>query len=117
MTGSYVPERGDVIWLEFDPQAGHEQAGRRPAVVLSPASYNSKSRLAIVCPVTRQRKGYPFETLLPAGLPISGVALADHSRSLDWRVRKTEHICQLPEETVHEIAAKLMTLVMPQEAS
>jgi mRNA interferase MazF len=111
--GHYVPERGDLIWLEFNPQAGHEQAGRRPAVVLSPAAYNSRSSLAIVCPVPRQRKGYPFETQLPEGLPISGVALADHARSLDWKARKAEHICRMPNELVQEIAAKLLTLIMP----
>jgi mRNA interferase MazF len=107
----YVPDRGDAIWLEFDPQAGHEQAGRRPAVVLSPAEFNSKSNLAIVCPVTRQAKGYPFETPLPGGLPVAGVVLADHARSLDWKARRAERICRLPVEVVEDIAAKLVALV------
>jgi mRNA interferase MazF len=115
MGRSYVPDRGDAIWLEFDPQAGHEQAGRRPAVVLSPAGYNSRSSLAIVCPVTRQSKGYPFEVVLPEGLPVTGVALADHARSLDWKARKAERICRLPDEVVHDIAAKLVALVMADE--
>jgi mRNA interferase MazF len=107
----YVPDRGDAIWLEFDPQAGHEQAGRRPAIVLSPAAYNSKSNLAIVCPVTRQTKGYPFETPLPVGLPVGGVVLADHARSLDWKTRHAERICRLPVEIVEEVAAKLVALL------
>jgi mRNA interferase MazF len=110
-TAAYVPERGDAICLEFDPQAGREQAGRRPAVVLSPAAYNVKTSLAIVCPVTRQAKGYPFETSLPPGLAIGGVVLADHARSLDWRVRQAALICKLPVEVVDDIAAKLMALV------
>jgi len=107
----YVPERGDAIWLEFDPQAGREQAGRRPAVVLSPAAYNAKTSLAIVCPVTRQAKGYPFETPLPQGLAIGGVVLADHARSLDWQARHAALICKLPGEVVEDIAAKLMAPV------
>jgi mRNA interferase MazF len=108
-----VPDRGDAIWLEFDPQAGHEQAGRRPAIVLSPAVYNSKSSLAIVCPVTRQSKGYPFETVLPQGLALAGVVLADHARSLDWKARRAERICRMPGEVVEDIAAKLVALVAP----
>jgi mRNA interferase MazF len=108
----YVPERGDAIWLDFDPQAGHEQAGRRPAVVLSPANYNSRTSLAIVCPVTRQRKGYPFETTLPEGLAVFGVVLADHARSLDWKARNAELICRLPSEVIQDIAAKLATLIL-----
>ncbi len=82
----YTPDRGDVVWLWFSPQAGHEQSGRRPAVVLSPAAYNGKVGLALVCPVTSQVKGYPFEVVMPAGLAVNGVALADQLKSLDWRV-------------------------------
>jgi mRNA interferase MazF len=107
----YVPERGDAIWLNFDPQAGREQAGRRPAIVLSPAVYNGKSGLALICPVTSRVKGYPFETPLPDGLPLRGVVLADHVRSLDWNARHAELICQLPAEVVQDIAAKLIALV------
>ena len=114
-SGSYVPDRGDAIWLEFDPQAGHEQAGRRPAIVLSPADYNVRSSLAIVCPITRHQKGYPFETALPNDLPISGVVLADHARSLDWRARHAELICPLSEDIVEEVAAKLIALITPAE--
>jgi mRNA interferase MazF len=81
----YVPQRGDIIWLTLSPQLGHEQAGRRPALVLSDAQYNAKVGLAVVCPVTRQVKGYPFEVPLPAGCAIEGVVLADQVRSVDWR--------------------------------
>lgn len=113
--GAYVPDRGEAIWLEFDPQAGHEQAGRRPAMVLSPETYNARSSLAIVCPITRQQKGYPFETPLPEGLPISGVVLSDQARSLDWKARHAERICRLPGDVVEDVAAKLLALVSPAE--
>ncbi|MEK6635211.1 MAG: type II toxin-antitoxin system PemK/MazF family toxin, partial [Planctomycetota bacterium] len=92
----YVPQRGDVVWITLNPQAGHEQSGRRPAVVLSPGTYNEKVALAILCPVTNQIKGYPFEVLVPAGLPVTGAILADQVKSLDWRVRDAEWICALP---------------------
>ena len=80
---AYVPERGDVVWVTLNPQAGHEQAGRRPAVILSPAAYNGKVGSAILCPITRQVKGYPFEVRIPSGLAVSGVILADQVKSLD----------------------------------
>jgi len=108
---AYVPDRGDVVWLSFDPQAGREQAGRRPAAVLSPALYNGRSGLALVCPVTSQVKGYPFEVAVPAGLPVSGVALADHVKSADWRARRAEFICRLPEAAMAEILRKVTTLL------
>jgi len=108
---NYVPERGDAVWLEFDPQAGLEQAGRRPAVILSPASYNAKSGLAILCPITSRAKGYPFETPLPENLPIQGVVLSDQARSLGWRSRKAKFICRLPDEVVEDVAAKIDALV------
>lgn len=111
----YVPERGDLIWLVFSPQAGHEQAGRRPAVVLSPKPYNGKVGLFLACPVTNQQKGYPFEVAIPAGLPVSGVILADQIKSLDWRARKAEYICSLPASTVNELLAKALVLVSPTE--
>ncbi len=79
----YVPDCGDAIWLTFSPQTGHEQAGRRPALVLSPGVYNSKVGLAILCPVTDQAKGYPFEVRIPDGLEVAGVILADQVKSLD----------------------------------
>jgi mRNA interferase MazF len=111
VSAGYVPERGDAVWLDFDPQAGRKQAGRRPAVVLSPASYNTKSGLAIMCPVTSRAKGYPFETALPEHLPLQGVALSDHVRSLDWQTRKAKFICSLPTEIIEDITAKIVALV------
>jgi mRNA interferase MazF len=107
----YIPQRGDVVWVSLNPQAGHEQAGRRPAVVLSPRAYNRKVGLAIFCPITRQVKGYPFEVLIPPELPVSGAALSDQVKSLDWRVRKAEFICSMPAETTAEILGKLETLL------
>ena len=95
----------------LSPQAGHEQAGRRPALVLSPSSYNGKVGLAILCPVTSQMKGYPFEVTIPAGSKLGGVVLADQAKSLDWRVRKAEFICKLPRQTTNEVLEKLGTLL------
>jgi mRNA interferase MazF len=106
-----TPERGDLAWIDFDPQTGREQAGRRPALVLSPAAYNRLVGLAVFCPVTSQTKGYPFETALPAGLEVQGVVLADHVRSLDWRTRRAEYICTAPAEVVEDVAAKAQALI------
>ena len=106
-----MPRRGDVVWLTFDPQAGHEQAGRRPALVISPEAYNGKVGLAIFCPVTAQVKGYPFEVLLPEGLDAEGVVLTDRVKSLDWRARRAEFLCKLPPHTVSEVMNKLGTLI------
>lgn len=111
MARRYVPARGDAIWLTFTPQAGHEQAGRRPALVLSPASYNGKVGLAILCPISSQVKGYPFEVATPIGSRISGVILADQVKSLDWRVRQAKFICKLPRETTVEVLEKLGALL------
>jgi len=108
---SYVPRRGDVVWISLNPQAGHEQAGRRLAVVLSPAAYNEKVGLAVFCPVTTQVKGYPFEVCIPAGLPVSGAVLSDQIRTMDWRARNAELLCSLPASTVGEILGKLRTLL------
>jgi mRNA interferase MazF len=110
----YVPKCGDVVWITLNPQAGHEQAGRRPAVVLSPKSYNSKTGLAIFCPVTSQVKGYPFEVLLPQGIPVSGAILSDQVKSLDWRARNAELLCSLPDEITSEVLQKLNTLLFGQ---
>jgi mRNA interferase MazF len=107
----YIPKCGDVVWITLNPQAGHEQAGRRPALVLSPRSYNSKTGLAIFCPVTSQVKGYPFEVLLPEGLPVVGAVLSDQVKSLDWRARTIELICTLPNETTSEVLQKLNALL------
>lgn len=108
---AYIPDRGDVVWITLNPQAGHEQTGRRPALVLSPAAYNGKVGLAILCPITNQIKGYPFEVLIPAGLVATGAILADQVKSLDWRARNAELICTLPAETVTEVLQKLGTLL------
>lgn len=110
----YVPERGDIVWLEFSPQAGHEQAGRRPAAVISPKPYNAKVGLFLACPVTTQQKGYPFEVAIPSDLPIAGAILADQLKSLDWRARKASYICSLPAPALDELLAKASALVSPQ---
>lgn len=106
-----APERGDLVWITLSPQAGHEQAGRRPAVVLSPRAYNAKVGLSLCCPVTSRGKGYPFEVPLPQGLEIEGVVLADHVKSLDWRARRAEAVGRISEETIAEIVGKLSTLL------
>ncbi len=108
---TYVPQRGDVIWITLNPQAGHEQAGRRPAVVVSPAAYNGKVGLAMLCPVTSQVKGYPFEVLIPEGLAINGAILADQVKSLDWRAREAEFACSLPAETVRDVLQRIVVLL------
>lgn len=108
---AYVPERGDAVWISFNPQAGHEQAGRRPAIVLSPKSYNGKVGLCLLCPITSQVKGYPFEVVIPADSGVSGVALSDQTKSLDWRVRNAEFISRLPENVTIEVLKKLKSLL------
>lgn len=106
-----APDRGDLAWLDFDPQAGHEQAGRRPAVVLSPLAYNAQTGVALCCPVTSRVKGYPFEVALPEDLPVDGVVLADQLRSLDWRARNATVIARLPEAVVSSVLARARTLL------
>lgn len=108
---AYIPDRGDAVWINLNPRAGHEQAGRRPAVVLSPASYNGKVGLAVLCPITSQVKGYPFEVIIPKGLRVSGAMLTDQVKSLDWRTRKAALICRLGEDTMAEVLQKLGTLL------
>jgi mRNA interferase MazF len=110
-TARYVPERGDILWLTFDPQAGHEQAGRRPALVLSPATYNRRAGLVLVCPITNQAKGYPFEVALPKSLPISGVVLVDHLKSIDWAARRAQFVARAPADVVADVTARLRPLV------
>jgi mRNA interferase MazF len=107
---TYVPDRGDAVWLQFNPQAGHEQAGRRPALVLSPAAYNGKVGLAVLCPITSQSKGYPFEVALSTR-KLTGVVLSDQVKSLDWRVRQAEMIERVPDAVVQEVLAKLSSLL------
>ncbi|MEI6826218.1 MAG: endoribonuclease MazF [Desulfuromonadales bacterium] len=110
-SATYIPERGNIVWLTFMPQAGHEKAGRRPALVLSPSAYNSKVGLAIFCPITSQIKGYPFEVAVPNGLAVGGAILSDQVKSLDWRIRKAEFICKLPDSTLNAVMKRLGTLV------
>jgi len=107
----YVPGRGHAVWLAFDPQLGHEQTGRRPALVLSPTPYNERVGLALVCPITTPVKGYPFEVQIPEGSGLEGVVLSDQVKSLDWEKRKAEFICQLPGQVVRDVLAKLRTLL------
>ena len=107
----YVPDRGDIVWLNFNPQAGHEQAGLRPAVVISPSAYNGKVGLAIFCPITNQAKGYPFEVALPYNLKTSGVVLSDQIKCLDWKIRRAQFIEKLPDNITQDILAKINTLV------
>ena len=109
MPHSYVPEAGDIVWLNFTPQAGREQAGHRPALVLSPASYNDKTSLMSCCPLTTQIKKYPFEVLI-AGKPAS-VALADQVKSLDWRIRRAERRGKANPAELAEIRAKIVALI------
>ena len=114
MAGSYVPERGDLVWLQFTPQRGHEQAGRRPALVLSPRAYNRKVGLALVCPVTSQVKGYPFEVELPAGLAAGGAILCDQIKNLDWQARKARRIDRVSGEVLAAVTARILALVDPE---
>jgi mRNA interferase MazF len=107
----YVPDSGDLIWLTFDPQAGHEQAGRRPALVLSPKIYNQKSGLALVCPVTNQAKAYPFEVTVPSGHGATGVILSDQVKSVDWKARRAERLGRCPAELLDEVLARLAPLL------
>ena len=107
----YLPERGDIVWLDFTPQSGHEQAGRRPALVLSPCSYNKVTDLALFCPITSQIKGYPFEVHLPSSSPVSGVVLADHIKSLDWRARNASFKCRADRHIVDDVLEKVNRLL------
>lgn len=110
MAKRYVPERGDVVWLESEPQAGHEQAGK-PALVISPSAYNGRVGLALLCPITSQRRGYPFEVVLPGGLEVQGVVLADQIKSIDWRIRRAERVESAPPDVLDETVAKIRVLI------
>ncbi len=107
----YIPQQGDIIWINFTPQVGREQAGRRPAIVISPIKYNRRVGLALVCPITTKVKGYPFEVILPSGLAVSGVILADQVKSLDWQQREADFICKAPPEVTVEVISLLRTLM------
>ncbi len=115
MAGARVPERGEVIRLEFHPQEGSEQAGHRPALVISPRSYNRRAGLALVCPITSRVKGYPFEVGLPPGLEAKGAILCDQVKSLDWRARRATHLGSVPDAVMQEVTARILALVDPEE--
>ena len=106
-----VPARGDVVWIDFNPQAGREQAGWRPAVVLSPQSYNGRVGMALLCPITNQVKGYPFEVEIPEGLEVTGVILSDQVKSLDWRHRDARVVSRLPAATIADVLEKVAALL------
>lgn len=106
----YVPDRGDVIWLNFTPQAGHEQRGTRPALVISPKSYNKKTGLAVCCPITSNIKGYPFEVLV-SGKKIQGAILLDHLKNLDWKAREAKFIEKIPVASLKECLNKVAALI------
>ena len=103
MSKAYIPKKGDIIWINFNPQSGREQMGRRPAWVVSPNIYNSKVGLIIVCPITTKIKNYPFEVKIPDTLIISGVVLSDQVKSLDYQTREAEFVCKIPSETLAEV--------------
>ena len=107
----YIPQRGDVVWITLDPQVGHEQAGRRPALILSPRNYNERAELALFCPLTGRVKGYPYEVLIPDGLLVKGAILADHVKNLDWQARAIEFICVLPSDLAAHVLFTVRTLL------
>lgn len=107
----YIPDRGDIIWLNFTPQAGREQAGHRPALVISPKEYNRKTGLAVMCPMTSHEKGYPFEVVVPSGSSPS-VVLSDHLKNLDWRERKASYKGKVPPAVLKEVMNKISALLM-----
>lgn len=109
MAARYTPDAGDIVWLQFNPQAGHEQAGHRPALVLSPAAYNHKSGLMLCCPMTTHAKGYPFEVSIAGEQP--GTVLADQVKSLDWRTRRAVHKGKASADELAEVRAKVLALV------
>ena len=109
MPGGYVPDAGDIVWLQFNPQAGHEQAGHRPALVLSPVSYNRKAGLMVCCPITTQAKGYPFEVPITGESP--SLVLADQVKRLDWRVRRARRMGRASDEVLAEVRELVTTLI------
>jgi mRNA interferase MazF len=110
-SGSYIPDRGDIVWLNFNPQAGHEQRGKRPALILSPKIYNEKSSLCIVLPITSTIKGYPFEVPLSKNLPVEGVILSDQVKSLDFSVREVSFICKVSSSVIETVQKNVMALI------
>lgn len=112
MVSRFVPNRGDIVWIDLNPQAGHEQSGRRPALVVSPESYNKKVGLAIFCPITTQIKGYPFEVIIPDGQKVQGAILSDQVKSLDWKIRKVKFICSISSVITANVLKKMKTLIV-----
>jgi len=110
-SGSYIPDRGDIVWLNFNPQAGHEQRGKRPALILSSKIYNEKTSLCLCLPITSKIKGYPFEVALPSKLPIEGVILSDQIKSLDFRVREITFICKAPNSVIKIVQKNVLALI------
>jgi mRNA interferase MazF len=115
MAAARAPGRGDVVWLQFNPQAGSEQSGHRPALVISPKSYNQRVGLALVCPITSRIKGYPFEVALPRGMEMEGAILCDQIKSLDWRTRNAKRMGSVPPSVMQEVTARILALVEPEE--
>jgi mRNA interferase MazF len=111
---SAVPDRSDIVWIDFAPTAGHEQSGRRPALVITPAFYNARSHMAVVCPITSKSKGYSFEVPLPDGLPVTGVVLSDHIRSVDWQSRGVQFITRLPDDQMQQVLDRIEALLLPE---
>jgi len=107
----YVPDAGDFVWLTFDPQAGREQRGRRPALIMSPKLYNARAGLALACPITSQVKGYPFESVIPDGAGVTGAVLCDHLKSLDWKERRAEFAGKAPADVLHDVRERLRPLL------
>ena len=113
MASPYTPDRGDIVWL--NPQTGHEQSGRRPALVISPRAYNRRVGLALFCPITSRIKGYPFEVELPGNIEAEGAILCDQIKSLDWRARGARRLCPAPADVLEEVTARILTLIAPDE--
>ena len=111
MGGAYCPELGDIIDISFDPQEGREQRGRRPALVLSPRIYNHRAGLCVLCPITNQQKGYPFEVPIPPGHPVSGVVLSDQIKSISWERRRAVFRCPAPDLVLRETKGKIKALL------
>lgn len=110
-SGKYIPARGDVIWLSFSPQSGHEQSGHRPAIVVSPKEYNAKAGLALCCPITSKIKGYPFEVKITVKNKIDGVILSDQIKSMDWEERQAKYISAAPKEILEDVIKKMNLLI------
>ena len=108
---SYIPSRGDIVYLDFDPTKGHEQKGHRPAFIISPYAYNQKSSLALFMPITSKQKNYPFEVIFPDELKIHGVILTDQMKCLDWKTRNVKFIESVPEDVIEEVQAKIELLI------